>query len=157
MSISIREAVRGDAPAILQLVKALAEYEKEPQAVDMTEDMAAHALEHKHMRALLAFDDGQAVAIAIYFFNFSTWTGRRGLYLEDLFVVPEARKLGVGLKLLQELAAIAVAKDCGRMEWALLDWNDHAKGFYRLLGASHAEGWELWRLKGDALRTLAAS
>ena len=97
---------------------------------------------------------GKAVAMALYFFNFSSWTGKRGLFLEDLFVSPEVRGLGLGLDLLKRLAAIAVANDCGRMEWNVLDWNNSAKGFYEMLGARHAVGWEVWRLEGEALKTL---
>lgn len=156
MSHRIRPATAGDAATVLAMVRALAEYERELEKVAMTEAQCHAALSAGHLNAILAFDGDTPVAMALWFFNFSSWTGRRGLYLEDLFIVPEARGAGLGLKLLQMLAAIAVAEGCGRMEWAVLDWNDSAKGFYRKLGAARAEGWETWRLEGDALARLGA-
>ena len=155
MTIEIRPATPADAGAVLALVRALAVYEREPDAVHMTAEMAARALAQGHCRALLATDGARPVAIALYFFNFSTWTGTRGLYLEDLFVAPEARKTGLGLALLKRLAAMAVAEGCKRMEWSVLSWNDSAKGFYQRIGAAPAQGWETWRLQGEALQALA--
>jgi GNAT superfamily N-acetyltransferase len=152
--VSIRAATPDDAADIRALVYALAVYENEPDKVKMTDESARHALAAGHVQALLGFQDGKAVAMALYFFNFSSWTGKRGLFLEDLFVAPEVRKQGLGLDLLKRLAAIAVANDCGRMEWNVLDWNNSAKGFYEMLGARHAAGWEVWRLEGEALKTL---
>lgn len=149
--MEIRAATPDDAADIRALVYALAVYEKEPDKVKMTDEGARKALEAGHVKALLGFADGKAVAMALWFFNFSSWTGKRGLFLEDLFVAPEVRGQGLGLELLKRLAAVAVAHDCGRMEWNVLDWNNSAKGFYEMLGARHAAGWETWRLEGDAL------
>jgi GNAT superfamily N-acetyltransferase len=157
MSVDIRAATPDDAATVLALVTALAVYEKEADKVKMTEAGARKALEAGHLNALLGFADGAPVAMALYFFNFSSWTGKRGLFLEDLFVAPELRGQGVGLDLLKRLAAMAVAADCGRMEWNVLDWNNSAKGFYEMLGARHATGWETWRLEGDALKALGAA
>ena len=156
MTLEIRAATPDDAAAVLELVTALAVYEKEADKVKMTEAGARKALEAGHLNALLGFADGKPLAMALYFFNFSSWTGRRGLFLEDLFVAPELRGQGVGLNLLKRLAVMAVAADCGRMEWNVLDWNTSAKGFYEMLGARHATGWETWRLEGDALKALGA-
>jgi GNAT superfamily N-acetyltransferase len=152
MSVLIRQATPDDAAAVLALVTALAVYEKEAHKVKMTVAGARDALAAGHLRALLGFADGEAVAMALYFFNFSSWTGKRGLFLEDLFVAPELRGQGVGLDLLKRLAALAVEMGCGRMEWNVLDWNVDAKGFYVSFGARHATGWETWRLEGDALK-----
>lgn len=157
MSIEIRAATPDDAAAVLALVTALAVYEKEADKVKMTEAGARQALEAGHLNALLGFAGGKPVAMALYFFNFSSWTGKRGLFLEDLFVDPELRGQGVGLDLLKRLARMAVAAQCGRMEWNVLDWNNSAKGFYQMLGARHATGWETWRLEGDALAALGGS
>jgi GNAT superfamily N-acetyltransferase len=105
--------------------------------------------------AHVAEQDGRVVGIAVWFFNFSTWTGRHGIYLEDLFVDPEARGTGVAEGLMRALAAEAKANDCARMEWSVLDWNELAKRFYRRIGAHHNETWEPWRLTGPALAALA--
>lgn len=156
MSVRIRQATPDDAGAVLALVTALAVYEKEADKVKMTEAGCRAALAAGHLNALLGFADGQPVAMALYFFNFSSWTGKRGLFLEDLFVAPEVRGSGVGLDLLKRLARLAVSMDCGRMEWNVLDWNESAKGFYRSFGARHATGWETWRLEGDALAAFGA-
>lgn len=153
MTVTIRQATPDDAAAVLALVKALAVYEREPDKVKMTVEGARDALAAGHVHALLGFADGQPVAMALYFFNFSSWTGRRGLFLEDLFVAPEVRGQGVGLALLKRLAGLAVEMGCGRMEWNVLDWNEPAKGFYESLGARHTVGWEIWRLEGDALKS----
>ena len=157
MSVEIRAATPDDAAAVLALVTALAVYENEGDKVKMTEAGARKALAAGHLNALLGFVDGKPLAMALYFFNFSSWTGKRGLFLEDLFMAPELRGQGVGLDLLKRLAAMAVAADCGRMEWNVLDWNNSAKGFYEMLGARHATGWETWRLEGDALKALGAA
>lgn len=154
MTPVIRAATPDDAAAVLGLVRALAEYEREGDKVKMTEEGCRAALAAGHLNALLGFDRETPVAMALYFFNFSSWTGRRGLFLEDLFVVPELRGRGVGLDLLKRLGRLAASMGCGRMEWNVLDWNDPAKGFYSTLGARHATGWETWRLEGEALRAL---
>jgi GNAT superfamily N-acetyltransferase len=154
--VTIRQATPEDAAAVLALVTALAVYEKEADKVKMTVAGARDALAAGHLNALLGFADGEAVAMALYYFNFSSWTGKRGLFLEDLFVAPEVRGQGVGMDLLTRLARLAVEMDCGRMEWNVLDWNEPAKGFYRSFGTRHAEGWETWRLEGDALAAFGA-
>ncbi|MCG2839795.1 GNAT family N-acetyltransferase [Sandaracinobacter sp. RS1-74] len=151
MTIEIRAAAPEDAATVLELVTALAAYENEGDKVKMTEAGARDALAAGHLNALLGFVDGRPVAMALYFFNFSSWTGKRGLFLEDLFVSPELRKQGVGLDLLKRLARLAVAEGCARVEWNVLDWNNSAKGFYEMLGARQAAGWETWRLEGEAL------
>ena len=153
--ITLRAATPDDAATVLAMVLALADYEREGDKVKMTVEGARQALAHGHVNALLAFDGEQPVAMALWFFNFSSWTGKRGLFLEDLFVVPSARGSGLGLRLFRELGRIATAHDCGRMEWNVLDWNNSAKGFYERLGARHATGWETWRLEGDALKAMA--
>lgn len=155
MNIHIRPASAADADVIVTLVKALAAYEREPDAVKMTPAMAARAIERGHARAVLAEFDGETVGLALYFFNFSTWEGRRGLYLEDLFVKPEARGRGAGLAMFRHLARIAIDEDCARMEWSVLDWNEPAITFYRQLGAEAMDEWTVHRLAGEALRLLA--
>lgn len=153
MTVEIRAATPDDAAAVLALVTALAVYEKEADKVKMTADGARAALAAGHLNALLGFQGDRPVAMALYYFNFSSWTGKRGLFLEDLFVDPDLRGQGIGLDLLKRLARLAVSMDCGRMEWNVLDWNTPAKGFYESFGARHAAGWETWRLEGDALRS----
>ena len=157
--ISIRPAEPGDEHDILRLIRALADYEREPDAVHATAEGLAAALftGDIHVHAHLAEIDGRIVGLALWFLNFSTWTGKPGLYLEDLFVVPAARGGGVGAALLATLAREAIARGCARMEWAVLDWNESAMGFYRRIGAYRAEGWQPWRLSGDALAALAGS
>jgi GNAT superfamily N-acetyltransferase len=153
MTVEIRAATPDDAAAVVALVTALAVYEKEADKVKLTAEGARDALAAGHLNALLGFQAGEPVAMALYFFNFSSWTGKRGLFLEDLFVAPELRGQGIGLDLLKRLARLAVSMNCGRMEWNVLDWNTPAKGFYESFGARHATGWETWRLEGDALHS----
>jgi GNAT superfamily N-acetyltransferase len=159
MTATIRPARPGDEADILRLIRALAEYEREPGAVENTaDDLGAHLFaDAPRVFAHVAELDGRIVGIAVWFLNYSTWTGRHGIYLEDLFVDPAVRGGGVARGLMRALAAEAAAKGYARMEWAVLDWNDLAKGFYRRLGARHNETWEPWRLDGDALRALAAA
>jgi GNAT superfamily N-acetyltransferase len=155
----IRPATVADVPAVLQLVRELAAYEREPDAVSATEEHFRAALFGPDPRAycLVAADDtGETVGFAIWFVNFSTWLGTHGVYLEDLFVRPSARGAGHGRALLTELARIAVDRGYGRVEWAVLDWNEPARGFYAGLGAVPMEEWTTWRLTGDALRSLGA-
>ena len=158
----IRDATVDDVPVVVSLVRELATYEREPDAVVATEAMFREALfgDAPKVFCLVAEDAvdghaGEVVGFAVWFFTFSTWLGRHGVYLEDLFVRPEARGRGHGQALLAELARIAVAAGCGRVEWAVLDWNSAAQGFYRSLGAEPMEEWTTWRLTGDALRTLS--
>lgn len=153
----IRAATTTDVPTILGFVRDLAAFEREPDAVHATEAMLAAALfgPDRAAEAVIAEDDGTPVGFALFFHNFSTWTGRRGLYLEDLYVTPAARGRGVGKALLEHLAGVAVARDCGRFEWSVLDWNADAIGFYRSIGAVGMEEWTIQRVTGDALRRLA--
>jgi GNAT superfamily N-acetyltransferase len=159
VSAVVRPARSGDEADILGLIRALAAYEREPDAVVTTvEDLRAHLFaDLPRVFAHVAEQDGRIVGIAIWFLNFSTWTGRHGIYLEDLFVDPAARGSGIALGLMQALAAEAEARDCARLEWAVLDWNELAKGFYRRLGARHNETWEPWRLDGAGLAALQRS
>jgi GNAT superfamily N-acetyltransferase len=153
----IRPAVADDVPVILALVRELASYEREPDAVVATEDSFRTALfgSSPRVHCLVAVDDsGDVVGFAVYFVNFSTWLGTHGIYLEDLFVRPSARGAGHGRALLSELARIAVRRGYGRVEWAVLDWNTPAQGFYAGLGATPMDEWTTWRLTGDALRRL---
>jgi GNAT superfamily N-acetyltransferase len=155
--VALRPAERGDVPLLLALVRELAAYEREPDAVLATEAMLDDALfgARPAAEAVVAEADGAAVGFALFFHNFSTWTGRRGLYLEDLYVRPAARGRGVGRALLAHLAGLAVARGCGRFEWSVLDWNAPAVGFYRALGARAMDGWTTMRLDGAALARLA--
>jgi GNAT superfamily N-acetyltransferase len=155
----IRPATVDDVPVVVSLIHELAAYEREPDAVVATEEHVRAALFGPNPRAfcLIAADDasGEAVGFAVWFENFSTWLGVHGLYLEDLFVRPAARGAGHGRALLRELARIAVARGHGRMEWAVLDWNTPAQGFYRSLGAQPEDEWTVWRVDGEQLRSLA--
>lgn len=154
----IRTATLADAPLLHELVTALAVYEREPDAVKASvEDLRASlfgvgATAH----ALVCEVDGVAVGFAVYFFNYSTWLGRNGLYLEDLFVRPEHRGHGAGLALLRHLAQLAVEKGCGRFEWAVLDWNQPAIDFYRAAGARSMDEWTVYRMDGRVLADFAA-
>lgn len=159
MTVVVRAAAPADVPAILRFVRELAAYEREPDAVEATEAMLNAALfgPQPQAEAVIAELAGTAVGFALFFHNFSTWTGRRGLYLEDLYVVtPEARGRGIGKALLAHLARLAVARDCARFEWTVLDWNAPAIGFYDSLGAESLDEWRIRRLSGAALRRLAA-
>lgn len=152
----VRRARPGDEHDILRLIHALAAYERAPDAVEATPEGLAALLfaDGAKVFAHVAEQDGRVVGIAVWFFNFSTWTGRHGVYLEDLFVDPDARGGGVARALFQALGREAQAHDCARIDWGVLDWNELAKGFYRRLGARHMEGWEPWRIDGDALAVL---
>ena len=144
-------------PLILQLIRELAEYERAPQDAVATEPQLREVLfgEKPSAEVLLAFEKEEAVGFAVYFFNFSTWLGRPGLYLEDLFVRPETRGKGYGRALLERLAQIAQERGCGRMEWAVLDWNEPAIQFYEKLGAKAMEEWTVFRLTSDGIADLA--
>ena len=156
--MTIRPATPADIPAIRALIVALAVYEREPDAVKATEADLHEALVGARplAEAVLAEVDGTPVGIALFFTSFSTWAGKGGLYLEDLFVVPEARGLGLGKALLVHLAGIAVARGYARFEWSVLDWNEPAIGFYKALGAKMMDEWTVMRVDGDALAQLAA-
>ena len=159
MSIQLRAAGPEDAAQIHRLIVALATYEREPDAVEATpEDLRAQlSAPRPPFECLLAELDGAVVGFALYFHNYSTWRGRPGLYLEDLFVEPVARGRGVGRRLLTALAELAVARGCARMEWMVLDWNVLALGFYAQLGAAPVAGWTAYRLTGEPLAALAAA
>jgi GNAT superfamily N-acetyltransferase len=156
---SIRAARLSDVPIILQLIRDLATYERAPNDVTATEEQLIDVLFGKKPAAevLLAFEGAEPVGFAVFFHNFSTWLGRAGLYLEDLFVKPEHRGKGYGRALLVDLAKIAHERGCGRMEWAVLDWNEPAIEFYRKLGAKPMDEWTVFRLTRDGIAKLAES
>jgi GNAT superfamily N-acetyltransferase len=158
MSLVIRPARPEDAATVHAFIRGLAEYEREPDAVEVTPAELAEQLarEVPPFECLLAERGGAAVGFAIFFMNYSTWRGRPGLYLEDLFVPPERRGEGVGRALLERLARLCVERGGARLEWSVLDWNEPAIGFYRRLGAEPLGAWTTWRLSGDALRSLGA-
>jgi GNAT superfamily N-acetyltransferase len=157
MTIAIRPAARDDVPLILQLVRELAEYEREPDAVTATGPMLADALfgAKPLAEAVIAEADGEPVGFALFFFNFSTWTGLPSLYLEDLYVREAARGRGAGKALLSHLAGIALDRGCARFEWSVLDWNTPSIEFYRAMGAQAMDEWTVQRVSGDALVRLA--
>lgn len=158
-ALEIRPTTEADVPVIVELIRALAEYERAPEAVVATEAGLREVLfgAKPGAEVLLALENGEAVGFAVYFHNFSTWLGRPGLYLEDLFVRPEKRGKGYGRALLERLARIAKERGCGRMEWAVLDWNDPAIQFYRKLGAKPMDEWTVFRLTEDGIAELADS
>ena len=153
----IKPGTAADVPVILSLIQELAEYERAPHDAVATEPQLREVLfgEKPSAEVLLASEDGEPVGFAVYFFNFSTWLGRPGLYLEDLFVRPKVRGKGYGYALLVKLAQIARDRGCGRMEWAVLDWNEPAIQFYRKLGAAPMDEWTVFRLTSDGIATLA--
>jgi GNAT superfamily N-acetyltransferase len=153
----IRTARVEDVPIILQLIRDLATYERAPNEVTATEEQLVEVLfgPRPSAEVMLAFEEDIAVGFAVFFHNFSTWLGRPGLYLEDLFVKPEVRGKGYGRALLVHLAKIARERGCARMEWAVLDWNDPAIQFYHKLGAAPMDEWTVFRLTGDGIAKLA--
>jgi GNAT superfamily N-acetyltransferase len=157
MTVRIERATERDVPTILQMIRDLAVYERMSDQVVATEDGLREALfvGTRDAEVILAFADDQPAGFALFFHNFSTFLGRRGLYLEDLFVKPEFRGAGIGKRLLVELARIAVERGCGRFEWSVLDWNEPAIGFYRKLGAVAMDDWTIFRVSGDALTRLS--
>lgn len=157
-AIAIRPATPEDVATILGFVRDLAAFEREPDAVKATDAMLTEALfgADPAAEAVIARDSTGPTGFALFFHNFSTWTGRRGLYLEDLYVAPHARGQGVGTALLRHLASIAVERGCARFEWSVLDWNADAIAFYRSMGAVGQQDWTVQRVSGDALRRLAA-
>ena len=156
--IDITPATLADVPLVLRFIKALAEYERMTDQVVATEESVRESLfgAHPSAEAAIARVNGDPEGFAVWFYNYSTFLSRPGLYLEDLFVLPECRGRGVGRALLQHLARVAVSRGCGRMEWAVLDWNDLAIRFYRRLGAQPMSEWTVYRLTGDSLKRLAA-
>jgi GNAT superfamily N-acetyltransferase len=153
----IRPASEADLDVIDDLIRALAAYERMSDEVVMDAALLRRNLfgERRFAEVLIAEENGEPAGFALFFHNFSTFVGRPGIYLEDLFVKPEHRGKGYGRALLRRLAEIAVERECGRLEWAVLDWNEPAIGFYRSLGARPNNEWTVYRLAGDALKTLA--
>jgi GNAT superfamily N-acetyltransferase len=160
MTMVIRPGERADVPVIAKLIRGLAHFEKLEHEVTMTEDRLAANLfgPHHYAETLIAQDDdsadGAPVGFALFFHNFSTFLAQPGIYLEDLFVIPEQRGRGVGRALLKELARLAVERECGRLEWSVLDWNREAIAFYERLGAQPNSEWTVYRLTGEALSSL---
>jgi GNAT superfamily N-acetyltransferase/predicted ester cyclase len=158
-ALQIENATEKDAALLLKLIKGLADYERLSDKVTATEDMIRESLfgPQRAAEAVIGYVDGIPAGFALFFHNFSTFLGQRGLYLEDLFVLPEWRGRGFGRDLLQHLAKIAVERNCGRMEWSVLNWNEPAIGFYRRLGARPMDEWTVFRLTGDQLQHLAGT
>ncbi len=151
-------ATKKDIPLIRQFILELAEYERaKPGEAPVTEKDLAETLFGKKPAAevLIAYLGGTPAGFALFFHNYSTWLGKRGIYLEDLFVRPAARKHGVGFALLRSLARIAIERDCGRLDWSVLTWNELAISFYKQIGAKHMDDWTTFRLSGDALAQIA--
>lgn len=158
MTLSIRFAQSGDLPLIAELIRALAEYEKLAHEVRFDEAVLAQKLfgPRPYGEVLIGEIDGVPQGFALFFHNFSTFEGKPGVYLEDLFVRPEARGSGLGKALLARLAALALERDCARLEWSVLDWNEPAIGFYKGLGAKMMDEWTVMRVDGPALAQLGA-
>ncbi|MEP7104573.1 MAG: GNAT family N-acetyltransferase [Chloroflexota bacterium] len=155
--MSIREAVPADLPLVAQFIRDLAEYERLAHAVEFDEALLERSLfgDRPYAEVLIAEDAaGEAVGFALFFHNFSTFLGRPGIYLEDLFVRPEARGQGHGKALLARLAAVAIERGCGRMEWAVLDWNTPSIEFYEAMGARPNQDWTVYRLSGESLQAM---
>lgn len=155
----IRSATPNDVPVIAALIRALAEYEKLSDEVVLNESKLADHLFGKrpYAECLIAEADGQAVGFALFFHNYSTFLGKPGIYLEDLFVLPEYRGAGHGKGLLKAIGQLAVERDCGRVEWSVLDWNSPAIGFYESLGAKPVDGWTVYRMTGESIKSLAGT
>jgi len=153
----IREATAGDAALILRFIRELAIYEKAESSVQTDEAGIVDSLfgAGAKARALICQAGGQPIGYAVYFYNYSTWLGRNGIYLEDLYVSPEHRGSGAGKALLQHIARLAVAEGCGRFEWSVLDWNEPAIRFYEAAGAKPQSEWTVYRLEGEALKAFA--
>lgn len=157
--LSVRRATPADVPLILELIRDLAEYEREPHAVVATQDLLHRHLfgqGHPAAECLIGDLDGSPQGFALFFSNFSTWVGWPGLYLEDLFVRPAARGRGLGKALLAAVARVGVERGCQRLDWSVLNWNEPAIGFYKSLGARPMSQWTVYRLSGDALSRVAA-
>jgi GNAT superfamily N-acetyltransferase len=153
----IRLATAADVPTVAALIRALAEYEKLADMVVLDEAKLADHLfgPRPYAECLIAEADGTPVGFALFFHNYSTFLGKPGIYLEDLFVIPEHRGAGHGKALLKAIGQLAVERDCGRIEWSVLDWNTPAIGFYESLGAKPVDGWTVYRMTGDSIRRLA--
>jgi GNAT superfamily N-acetyltransferase len=157
--LTLRQATAEDASTLLDFIRALAEYERQPQAVEVTAATLRQQLSAAEppFECLLAEAHGVPVGFALFFRTYSTWRGRPGIWLEDLFVLPEARKRGIGRALLARLARIAAERGYARFEWSVLDWNEPAIGFYRRLGAEVLGDWRICRISDEALIRLARS
>jgi len=158
MSAEIRSARPEDAASILSLIQELADYEKLSSEVVATPELIRETLfgERPVAECLLAEVDGQAVGFALFFYNYSTFLGRPGIYLEDLYVQPVHRKRGIGKTLFKRVAGLAVERNCGRMEWSVLDWNEPSIDFYKSMGAVPMSEWTVYRLTGETLKSAAA-
>jgi len=156
-NVSLRFASKEDVPMILALIRGIAEYEKLSHEVIATEELLAENLFGKRRTAevILAYYNNEAAGFALFFHNFSTFIGKPGIYLEDLFVKPELRGKGIGKILLTYLAKLAIERDCGRIEWSVLDWNESAIQFYKKLGARGMEEWTVFRVAGDSIKNMA--
>ncbi len=159
MSITIRDAKASDAQTIYDFIIELAIYEKEPHAVKTTVEETREKIfgENSTVKALICEEDGKAIGHAIYFYNYSTWLGKNGIYLEDLYVSESKRGLGAGKLMLKHLAHKALSEDCGRFEWSCLDWNTPSREFYESIGAKSQDEWIGYRLEGDSLSVFANS
>ena len=156
MQMDFRVAEKKDVPLILDFIKELAKYEKMLDQVVATEELLNDWIFDKNKaEVIFAMEDGKEVGFALFFHNFSTFLGRAGIYLEDLYVKPEYRGKGYGRGLLKKLAAIAMERDCGRLEWSCLDWNKTSIDFYNSKGAEPMEEWTVYRIAGDTLRDMA--
>jgi GNAT superfamily N-acetyltransferase len=157
MNFTIRTATAADVPVILALIRGLADYERAPDQVYATEEHLRASLfgARPEAEVLLACEGGDALGFAVFFHNYSTWRGKHGLYLEDLFVMPEARGRGMGTALLVELARLAIERGCTLMQWAVLDWNQPSIDFYKAHGAETLDEWTLFRMDAPAMRKLA--
>lgn len=157
--LEIRDAVKGDSSQILTFIKDLATYEKAIHEVTATDQDIQESIfgPKSTVKALICNLDNQPIGFAVYFYNYSTWQGKKGLYLEDLYVSPEHRGVGAGKELLKHLAKIAVSEGCGRFEWAVLDWNEQAIIFYESIRAKQKTEWVGYQLAGDALHEFSES
>ncbi|MFQ5448354.1 MAG: GNAT family N-acetyltransferase [Saprospiraceae bacterium] len=157
-AFTMRPATADDVPLILQFIKDLAEYERLSHLVVATEEQLRKTLfgERQVAEVILGFEGDAPAALALFFHNYSTFLGQPGIYLEDLFVRPEFRRRGYGKIMLSQLARIAVERDCGRLEWSVLDWNQPAIDFYKSLGAKPMDEWTVFRLAGDSLKAMGA-
>ena len=157
--ITIRKAVVEDAELILCFVHELAKEEKAEHEVETSKEQLAKTLFGKNSTSHVIICEAEDIPIghAVYFFNYSTWQGKNGLYIEDLYILSEYRNLGAGKQIIKHLSCLALEKDCGRVEWSVLDWNAPAIGFYKSLGAAPQDNWIRYRLSGNALKKLACS
>ena len=157
MPFTLRPAVRTDATQILAFITELAEYERARHEVIATVADIERSLfdDGSTVHSLICERDGRAIGFAVYFYSYSTWLGRNGIYLEDLYVTPDQRGDGAGQELLRHIAREAVKNGCGRLEWSVLDWNEPAIGFYKSLGAEPQDEWVRYRLEGDKLTRFA--